>query len=145
MKTVHSVPVIEGMADYFATRMAKRMKMYDELKKYSNNRAKDPLNKELYHPYLEGASNATSDFTLSLLWLGKIKFDEANEKRTSKGLPPLVNYDELVHTAHFDLSETSDIANDLNSALIQACKKKCDNLRAGVNTLNFVFENKGFN
>lgn len=145
MKTVHSVPVIEGMADYFATRIANRKKMYDELKSYSNNRAKDPLNRNLYHPFLEGSWNATSDFTLSLLWLGKVRFDEANEKRLAKGQRPLVNYDDLVFSAHHDLSENSDIANDLNGALVNACKKKCDSLRAGVNTLNYVFEKKGFN
>jgi hypothetical protein len=145
MKTVHSVPVIEGMADYFATRVANRKKMYDELKGYSKNRSKDPNNKQLYHPYLEGAWNATSDFTLSLLWSGKVAFDKANEQRIKKGQRPLVDYDDLVFTAHKDLNENSDIANDLNGALVKACKEKCSDIRPGVNTLNFVFEKKGFN
>lgn len=145
MKTVHSVPVIEGMADYFATRVANRKKMYDELKDFANNRAKDPNNKDLYHPYLEGSWNATSDFSLSVLWLGKKEFDKANELRVKKGHPALVNYDDLVFTAHKDLSEYSDIATGLNGALIKACKVKCDNVRAGVNTLNYVYERKGFN
>lgn len=145
MKTVHSVPVIEGMADYFATRIADRKRMYDELKDYSNNRSKNPDNRDLYHPYLEGAWNATSDFTLSLLWLGKKEFHKANEQRVKKGQAPLVNYDDLVFTAHKDLSEYSDIMNDLNSALVNACKQKCESVRAGVNTLNYVFERKGFN
>jgi hypothetical protein len=145
MKTVHSVPVIEGMADYFATRVANRKKMYDELKEYSNNRAKDPLNRDLYHPYLEGAWNATSDFTLSVLWLGKVEFDKANKIRQDKGQVELVNYDDLVFMAHKDLTENSDISTGLNRALINACKIKCDSLRAGVHTLNSVFEKKGFN
>lgn len=145
MKTVHSVPVIEGMADYFATRVANRKMMYDELKDFANNRSKDPNNKDLYHPYLEGAWNATSDFSLSVLWLGKKEFDKANELRMKKGQPALVNYDDLVFTAHKDLNEFSDIATGLNGALIKACKTKCDNVRAGVNTLNYVYERKGFN
>lgn len=145
MKTVHSVPVIEGMADYFATRVANRKKMYEELKNYSKNMAKDPNSKQLYHPYLEGAWNATSDFTLSLLWSGKAAFDKANQVRLKKGQAPLVDYDDLVFTAHKDLNEYSDIAIGLNGALINACKIKCTDVRPGVNTLNFVFEKKGFN
>jgi hypothetical protein len=145
MKTVHSIPVIEGMADYFATRVANRKKMYNELKDYANNRSKDPMNSNLYHPYLEGAWNAQSDFTLSVLWLGKVEFDKANKKRLEKGQVELADYDDLVYAAHKDLSESSDIANDMNRALINACKVKCDSVRAGVNTLNYVFEKKGFN
>jgi hypothetical protein len=145
MKTVHSIPVIEGMADFFATRVAGRTKMYDELKGFANNRAKNAESKELYHPYLEGAWNATSDFTLSLLWAGKEAFDKANKQRLEKGQDPLVNYDDLVFTAHLELNEYSDIMHGLNGALVDACKVKCDSLRAGVNTLNYVFEKKGFN
>ncbi|RPJ75473.1 MAG: hypothetical protein EHM20_08870, partial [Alphaproteobacteria bacterium] len=55
LKTVHSVPVIEGMADYFASLIAKRSKMYEKMDDFSTNRYKDTKNKSLYSPYLEGA------------------------------------------------------------------------------------------
>lgn len=145
MKTVHSVPVIEGMADYFATRVANRRKMYEEIEGFSKNKAKDAGNRGMYHPYLEGSWNATSDFTLSLLWLGRKEFEKMNEKRAIKGQGPVANYDEIIFQTHYHLDENSDIANGLNSGLINACKEKCTNIRAGVNTLNFVFEKKGFN
>jgi hypothetical protein len=145
MKTVHSVPVIEGMADYFATRVAGRTKMYSDLKGFANNRAKDANNKALYHPYLEGAWNATSDFTLGLLWAGREEFEKVNADRTKKGQEAIVNYDDLVFTAHYDLDENSDIMHGLNGALVKSCQKKCNGLRPGVNTLNYVFEKKGFN
>jgi hypothetical protein len=145
MKTVHSVPVIEGMADYFAARIANRRRMYEKINKISSNKSKDLKNKKLYHPFLEGAWNATSDFTLGLLWEGKVRFDAANELRTKKGQPTLGNYDELIHHSHFGLSENSDIANDLTSALIETCKEKCTGVRAGVNLLHNVFEAKGLN
>lgn len=145
MKTVHSVPVIEGMADYFATRVANRKKMYSELKKISNNRSKNPENRNMYNPYLEGAWNANSDFTLSVLWKGKMEFDKVNKQRISKKQKPLVNYDNLVFHAHHHLDEYSDIHNDLTKALIEACKEKCEDLRPGVNTINYVLESKGFN
>ena len=145
MKTVHSIPVIEGMADYFATRVANRKKMYEEIKNFSNNRAKDIQSRSVYHPYLEGSWNASSDFTLSLLWLGRMEFEKLNAKRMDKGQAPIANYDELIFQTHYHLTENSDIANDLNQGLINACKEKCSNIRSGVNTLNQVFEKKGFN
>jgi hypothetical protein len=145
MKTVHSIPVIEGMADYFASRIASRRHMYEKLKKISSNKSKDVKNKSFYHPYLEGAWNATSDFTLSLLWKGKMEFDKANENLAKKGQGPIANYDEIIFNAHLNLNENSDIANDLTKALVESCKEKCVGVRAGVNTLNNVFEAKGFN
>jgi hypothetical protein len=145
MKTVHSVPVIEGMADYFAARIANRRKMYEKLKDISSNKSKDRENKSFYNPYLEGAWNATADFTLSLLWKGKMEFDKANEKRIKKGQSIIVNYDRLIHETHFLLNENSDISNDLTKALIETCKQECLGLRPGVNTLQNVFEAKGLN
>lgn len=145
LKPVHSVPVIEGMADYFAATIAKRRKMYEKIEKFSSNKYKDTQNKDMYHPYLEGAWNATSDFTLSLLWLGKTRFEELNEGRSKRGQTFVANYDNLVHEAHFTLNENSTIANDLTAALINACTETCTSLRVGVGTLHEVFEQKGFN
>lgn len=145
MKTVHSVPVIEGMADYFASRVANRSKIYEEIEDYSNNKSKDANNKSMYYPYLEGSWNATSDFTLSLLWAGRTQFEKVNEKRSKNGQAIVVNYDDLVYRTHFHLNENSDISNDLTKALINSCKENCSDLRAGVNSLNIAFEKKGLN
>jgi hypothetical protein len=57
----------------------------------------------------------------------------------------LFNYDQIVHDAHFDLTETSDIANDLTNALLNSCNRKCESKRAGLNTIHYVFEQKGLN
>lgn len=65
MKPTHSVPVIEGMADYFAALVANRTKLYEKLKDISNNKNKNLENKDFYHPYYEESWNATSDFTVS--------------------------------------------------------------------------------
>jgi len=145
LKTVHSVPVIEGMADYFASRIAKRDRMYEKMDDFSTNRFKDVNNKSLYSPYLEGAWNATSDFTLSLLVKGKIEFDLMNNKRIMKGQPIIVDYDQLVFKSHFELDETSNIETGLTRALVDTCKDICSSVRAGVNTLQYVFEKKGMN
>lgn len=145
LKTVHSVPVIEGMADYFAARVAKRRQMYEKIEEFSSNKAKDTNSKMMYHPYLEGAWNATADFTLSLLYLGKNDFDKLNAERAKRSQGPIANYDQVIFEAHKNLNENSEIATDLTKALINACKVKCQSLRAGVNTLNGVFEKKGLN
>ena len=145
LKTVHSVPVIEGMADYFATLVANRRKMYEKINDYSTNRFKDTQSKLLYSPYLEGAWNATSDFTLSLLWKARTEFDKINAERTKKKQAIIADFDQLVFKSHYDLDETSDIANSLTKALINSCKLNCSSVRAGVNTLQVVFEQKGLN
>ncbi len=145
LKTVHSVPVIEGMADYFASIIARRSKMYERMDDFSTNIYKDTNNKSLYSPGLEGAWNATSDFTLSLLWKGKKEFEIINAKRIKKGQPIIADYDQLVFNAHLELDETSDISNGLTKALVNSCKVNCQSVRAGVNTLQYVFEKKGLN
>jgi hypothetical protein len=145
LKTVHSVPVIEGMADYFAALIANRRKMYEKMDDFSTNRFKDTTNKSLYSPFLEGQWNATSDFTLSLLFKAKQEFEVINLERIKKKQSPIADFDQLVFNSHFDLDETSDIANGLTKALVKACKEKCESVRAGVNTLNKVFEDKGMN
>jgi hypothetical protein len=145
MKTVHSVPVIEGMADYFATRIAGRQKMYAKIKGYSNNQAKHTKSRTLYHPYLEGSWNATSDYTLSLLWKGREEFEKLNNKNHQKGQLPVADYDQLIYRAHFDLNEHSDIAQDLTRALLSACREVCRSRSSGQHTLHYVFEQKGLN
>ncbi len=119
--------------------------MYKKIEGYSANRSKDLNNKSLYSPFLEGAWNATSDFTVSLLWRGRMEFDRINENRSKRNMPIIANYDQIVFETHKHLNENSDIANDLTKGLVNACKENCDNLRIGINTLNYVFEMKGLN
>lgn len=145
MKTTHSVPVIEGMADYFAARVHTRKKMYQKIEGISTSRSKSLKNSKFYHPFLEQSWNATSDYTLSLLWKARTEFDKENQKRIKKGKKPLANFDELVHHTHFSLTEHSDIMHDLARELVNACKEKCSSRRLGIDTLNKAFEAKGLN
>ncbi len=145
MKTVHSVPVIEGMADYFAATIADRRNMYEKLKGISSNKGKDRGSKMRYHPFLEGEWNSTSDFTLSVLWQGREAFEKYNKSRQERGQENNVDYEQLVFHAHQKLDENSDIANHLTRALLESCRDNCENPRTGMNLLNQVFEKKGFN
>lgn len=145
LKPTHSVPVIEGMADYFASLVTNREQMYEHIKGFSNNNGKNLKNKSYYHPYLEEPWNATSDFTVSLMWYGKKAFNLINETRAKQGLPENINYDQLIYSAHFKLAEYSNIATDLTKALLDTCKNECKDSRMGLNALHLVFEQKGLN
>lgn len=145
MKTTHSVPVIEGMADYFAALVANRTKLYEKLKGISNNKNKNLKNKDFYHPYYEESWNATSDFTVSLLWRGRMEFEKINAKQIKAGKSELVNYDHLIFQTHFALNEFSTIANDLTQSLLDTCVQECKSKTIGVNALHYVFEQKGLN
>jgi hypothetical protein len=145
LSPVHSVPVLEGMADYFATRIAGTEKMYRRLNGLSTNAEKNAKSKSLYHPFLEHENNASSDFTLSLLWTSKLELEKFNSKRFKRGLPALVNTDQLIYETRKELNSESTIT-ELTQALTTTCKKEkiCDNTRIGVGILNNVFIKKGF-
>lgn len=143
MKTVHSVPVIEGMADYFAARMVKEKHLYEKLKKISSNRSKNRKSKTFYHPYMEQAWNANSEFTLSLLWFVRMEMEKVNQVRVQRGRTALVDVDQLIYEAHVHLDEESNILKDLTTSLLSACKKVCKSKRLGLNALHAVFEKKG--
>ena len=145
LKTVHSVPVIEGMADYFAARLQTDDTLYKKMKGYSLNRTKKLNNKSLYSPYLEKGWNAESDYIVSLLWKARSNFNEANEKRTSEGREALVDFDQLIFKTHFRLTEESDIMNDLTRALLNTCQQECSSKRYGMDILYKTFEQKGLN
>lgn len=145
LKTVHSVPVIEGMADYFAARLQDSDTLYKKMKGYSMNRTKKLKNKSLYNPYLEKGWNAESDYVVSLLWKAKTNFEEANMKRANRGREELVNFDQLIFQTHFGLTEESDIMNDLTRTLLDACQSECSSKRYGMDILHKTFEQKGLN
>lgn len=145
LKPTHSVPVIEGMADYFAALVSNKEKMYEKIKEYSNNNGKNLKNRSFYHPYLEEPWNATSDFTVSLLWKGKKEFNMLNAKRISEEREPIIDYDQFIYKMHYKLSAESNIMKDLTGAMLDTCKSDCKDSRMGLNALHHVFEEKGLN
>lgn len=133
----HSTAVIESLADYFATRVHYRKKMYAPIKGHSNNAPKELYSKKLYHPYHELQANSHSDFTLSLLWTLQQDFNNANLTR------PIADFDQLLYRSREFLSIDSDIQNDLTQSLVKACKNLCANSRIGISILLNGFEKKG--
>lgn len=142
----HSIAVIEGMADYFATRIANTVKMYRSIKNFSTNAEKNAKNKKFYNPWYEHENNANSDFTLSVLWLIKAEMDKANKRRIKKGRPALSNVDQLIYESRKNMDAESSILQ-MTQALKKTCETNstvCSSKRLGVGTLNVVFEKKGF-
>jgi hypothetical protein len=146
LQPIHSVAVIEGMADYFATRIANTEKMYRSIKDFSANAHKNAKNKKHYHPHMEHENNAQSDFTLGFLWSIKGEIDKTNVKRLKEGRQELANADTLIYESRKNLTAESTILN-LTQALRTTCANNstiCLNKRLGVGLLDKVIEKKGF-
>lgn len=145
LNPVHSIAVIEGMADYFATRIADTIKMYRSIKDFSTNAEKNARSKAFYSPYFELENNASSDFTLSVLWLVKEELDNENERMIERGLPPIANVDQYIYSMRQRIDETSSIL-DLTHALRKEASNRdvCDNKRLCIGAINKVLTNKGF-
>ena len=144
LKPVHSIAVIEGMADYFATRIAGTVKMYRGIKEFSNNAYKNAKSKSFYHPALEHENNADSDFTLSLLWRVRSELQKENHKRQLKGRPAVANIDQLIYESRNNINFESSII-ELTQALKTTCYRSsaCDNKRLAIGALIKAFIEKG--
>lgn len=128
----HSTPVNEGMADYFAAVQSKLRKVYQSIKGFSNAAAKDTQASKPYHHWDESNENATSDFTLSVLWNIRHILGERES-------------DILVYHARKYLRTKSAHINDhLLRALLQSCQDKCQNPFRDKLKMYESFSEKGF-
>jgi hypothetical protein len=126
-----STPMLEGMADYFATTFANNPHIASKIKKYSLSMPKNGKNKSNYNPIYETNMFANSDFVLSLLW------------SVRKTLPEVS--DQLIFNARLGLKTGfSDIRHDLIQALLDSCNTVCLDPRADRMKLREVFESRGF-
>lgn len=138
LEPTHATPVIEGMADFFATLTENDPVMYRKIYGYSVNVEKNALNQTLYHPVLEQSWKATGDFVLSLLWKvrGDLILAGVDEK-----LPQRL----VLHSAQYLNTADSTVARDLTRALFRSCQEICSrkNRRVVMQTLLRSFEYKG--
>jgi hypothetical protein len=126
-----STPMLEGMADYFATAVAKNPHIASKIKDYSLSMPKNAKNKNTYDPIYETNLFANSDFVLSVLWRLGIAFPE--------------NGSRLIYEARNRLkTETSDIRHDLIGSLLESCNQFCEYPRRDRMILRGIFEEKGF-
>jgi hypothetical protein len=126
-----STPILEGMADYFATAMSGRPEIASRIKLYSLSMPKNGRNKILYNPALEASVYSNSDFVLSVLWLIRDHF------------PELANHWTFIAST-FLSTESSDIRHDLIGSLLTACDYVCEAPRLNKIELRQLLEEKGF-
>jgi hypothetical protein len=128
----HSTPVNEGIADYFAAVQSKRRKVYAKVSGHSNAAPKDTREKKKYSHWDEANRNATSDFTLSVLWdVRETLGDEVSDQV-------------IYESRKFLKTESSTISEGLLRALLRACEIKCKSPRRDKLKLYETFMWKGF-
>lgn len=126
-----STPMLEGMADFFATSISENPKIASKIRKYSMSQPKNAKNNTPYSSVFETNQFANSDFVLSLLW------------RIEETFPEVAG--QLIYLARTRLTtESSDIRHDLIRALLDSCNEVCIDPRADRMRLREVFEEKGF-
>jgi hypothetical protein len=128
----HSTPVVEGMADYFAAVQAKKRKIYAKVRGFSNAAHKDTQEKRKYSHWDESDRNATSDFTLSVLWDVRETLGEEVS-------------DQVVYLARNYLrTGSSTISDGLLRSLLRACDIACTSPTRDKLKLYETFSFKGF-
>tara|TARA_B100001971_G_scaffold111365_1_gene102377 strand:+ start:2647 stop:3921 length:1275 start_codon:yes stop_codon:yes gene_type:complete len=143
LEPIHSVAVIEGMADYFATRIAGVTKTYDSIKTFTSAAIKNARDKKYYSPYFESSNNAHSDFTLSLLYKLYIEINLINDERDELGIPHLVNADTLIYEARKYMTPETSILEMTHALHQSATSGVCDNKRQCVGAVNKAQIDKG--
>jgi hypothetical protein len=108
----HSTAIIEGMADYFAGKIADSPKLAMHIKKYNTYNGKNAKNKKEYMIQFEMSDYANTDFVFGLLWeMGRILGDE-------KG-------DLFMFELRKKLTTNSNIRSDLVEGILGTCDELC--------------------
>jgi len=108
----HSTPIIEGMADYFAGRIAHSPTLAMDIKRYNTFNGKDALKKQLYKIQFEQNQYANTDFVFGLLWSMN---DLLGDQEGLNFVYELRNY----------LSTNSSIRTELVEGMLKTCQVKC--------------------
>ncbi len=132
LQMTHSTPVNEGLADYFAAAQANLQKLYASVPNRSNSSYKNTQERNKYVHWDELNRNASSDFTLSVLWDVR---ETLGEKRGNT-----VIYEARKHLT----TNGSTISHELLSAILRACDIKCEKPQRDKLKLFKTFSLKGF-
>lgn len=109
----HSTAVIEGMADFFAGRIANSSKLALDIKKYNSFNGKKATRKQQYQVEFETTDYANSDFVFGMLWDLKTIVGEENVNQFVYGLRTKL--------------ETSDsIRKQFIEGILQTCEETCE-------------------
>ena len=112
MELSHSTPVNEGMADYFAGKIANSKKLALKIKDYNLFNGKKVQRKQQYNLAFERGEYANADFVFGLLWNVGVTVGEDIE------IPFMTNL-------AGKLSTNANIRDDLINATLETCKESC--------------------
>lgn len=108
----HSTAIIEGMADFFAGKIANSPKLAMHIKKYNTYNGKNAKRKQDYKIQFEMGEYANTDFVFGLLWeMGSIVGEEQAE--------------DYMFALRKKVTTNSDIRKELVEALFQTCEETC--------------------
>jgi hypothetical protein len=109
----HSTAIIEGMADFFAGKMANSPKLAMNIKKYNTYNGKNAKSKKEYNILFETKDFANTDFVFGVLWaLGEIvNSDNSGEL--------------FMFNLRKELTTNSSIRHELVEGVLKTCDKHC--------------------
>lgn len=114
LKLSHSTAIIEGMADFFAGKIANSPKLATNIKKYNTYNGKNAKRKQEYKIEFEMKDYANTDFVFGVLWqLGEI----VDENR--KG-------EQFMFDLRKQLTTNSSIRKELVEGILKTCDEQCD-------------------
>lgn len=112
LELTHSTPVNEGMADYFAGKIANSKKLATHINDYNLFNGKEVHNKQLYNLAFERGEYANTDYVFGLLW--NIGATVGSDIETS-----------FVNSMVSKLTTDANIRNDLIKASLDTCSEYC--------------------
>lgn len=108
----HSTPVNEGLADYFAGKIANSKKLAMKIKDYNLFSGKQVQKKQQYRLAFEKGEYANADFVFGLLWnVGQTVGTDIEGG--------------FIYDMTKNLSTNTSIKDDLVNATLETCKKEC--------------------
>lgn len=108
----HSTAIIEGMADYFAGKIANSPKLATNIKKYNTYNGKNAKRKQDYMIQFEMSDYANTDFVFGLLWeMGKIVGEDKGE--------------DFMFQLRKKVTTNSSIRGQLIEGILDTCEEEC--------------------
>lgn len=108
----HSSAVIEGMADFFAGRIAASPNLATRIKDYNTFNGKKATRKQQYHVQFETTDYANSDFVFGMLW-------DLDAILGAETAPP------FVYALRERLTTSSTIRRQLIDGILKTCDAQC--------------------
>jgi hypothetical protein len=111
LELTHSTPVNEGMADFFAGKIANSKKLATKIKDYNLYSGKEVQRKQQYQMAYERGELANTDFVFGLLWMIGETVGE--------------NEIQFMNTLSGKIDTNSNIRDDLVNATLETCSTNC--------------------